>query len=81
NLSAPYGASVVPWALRTAFDRRAQASAKFAVNLLSFAQGYSTQQGNARGTAAVRSLVDAPLIKSFEERGNFQAPAGTNPAP
>lgn len=71
NLSASFGLNVVPWALRTAFDRRAQASAKFAVNVVSFAQGFSTNGGNARGTSSQKALIDAPLIKSFEERGSF----------
>jgi hypothetical protein len=81
NLSASYGTSVVPWALRTAFDRRAQASAKFASNLISYSRGFSTTSGNSRGTVAQRALIDAPLIKSFEERGSFTPTAGVSPTP
>ncbi|MES1227650.1 MAG: hypothetical protein ABUL72_03210, partial [Armatimonadota bacterium] len=81
NLSASFGATSVPWAFRTAFDRRAQASAKFAVNLLSFAQSYSRESGNARGTSSQKALIDAPLVKSVEERGNFAPTTGTAPAP
>ena len=81
NLSASFGAASVPWAFRTAFDRRAQASAKFAVNLLTFAQAYSRESGNSRGTSSQKALIDAPLVKAFEERGSFAPTAGTAPAP
>lgn len=81
NLSFSFGTPTVPWALRTAFDRRAQASAKFAVNVISFAQGFSRPGGNARGTSAQKALIDAPLVKSFEERGSFQPAAGTVQSP